>query len=202
MQIDSKKTYAVDDLTENQAYKLGSSLVVPRPIGWIGTRGESGVSNLAPYSFFNMVSSYPPTFVVGPRVTDRRDTLANIEATGEFTVNIVNEQTLLAMNESASALPADQSEFEHCGLTEVEAETINAPLVGEAIANFECTVFQLVPVGSSMLVIGVASRIHIAERILGPDFHVHQDQLEAIGRHAGGLYSRSTSTLFEVERPD
>lgn len=202
MQINPKKTYSVDDLTEDQAYKLGSSLIVPRPIGWIGTRSAAGNTNLAPYSFFNMVSSYPPTFVVGPRVTDRRDTLANIEATGEFTVNVVNEDTLQAMNATASAFPEDESEFDHCGLTEVDAETINAPMVGEAIANFECKVFQLVPVGSSMLVIGVASRIHIAERILGDNFHVHQDRLHAIGRHAGGLYSRTASTLFEVERPD
>jgi len=202
MQIESKKSFTVDDLEVSDAYKLTTSLVVPRPIGWIGTRSESGVSNLAPYSFFNCVAAYPPTFVVAPGVTDRRDTLNNIQANREFTVNIVSEETVEAMNQSAGSYPADQSEFEICGLTEVEAETIDAPLVGEAIANFECTATQLVPVGTGMLIIGVASKIHVAERVVGDNFHVDQAGVRAVGRHAGGMYSLTASTLFNLDRPE
>lgn len=202
MQIEPKHTYAVDDLEPNNAYKLTTSLVAPRPVGWIGTRSEAGNSNLAPYSFFNVVAAYPPTFVVAPTVTGRRDTLTNIEATGQFTVNIVSEETVEAMNLSSGSYPADQSEFDICGLTEVEAETIDAPLVGEAIANFECTATQLVPVGSGMLVIGVASRVHVAERVVGDNFHIDQTEIHAIGRHAGGMYSRTATTLFNLERPE
>jgi len=201
MQIEPKHTYSVDELEVADAYKLATSLVVPRPIGWIGTRSESGGTNLAPYSFFNIVAAYPPTFVVAPAVTGRRDTLTNIEANGQFTVNIVSEETVEAMNLSSGSYPPDQSEFDICGLTEVDAETIDAPLVGEAIANFECTATQLVPVGTGMLVIGVASRVHVAERVVGDNFHIAQSEIHAIGRHAGGMYSRTSSTLFNIDRP-
>lgn len=202
MKIEPKLSYSVDELEMANAYKLTTSLVVPRPIGWIGTRSSAGGSNLAPYSFFNVVAAYPPTFVVAPAVTGRRDTLANIEASGQFTVNIVTESTVEAMNQTSGSFPADVSEFDACGLTEVPAETIDAPLVGEAIANFECTVSQLVPVGSGMLVIAEATRIHVAERVVGDNFRIDQHEVHAVGRHAGGMYSRTSSTLFNLDRPD
>ncbi len=202
MQIEPKHTYPVDELEVAHAYKLATSIVAPRPIGWIGTRAEDGSSNLAPYSFFNVVAAYPPTFVVAPAVTGRRDTLNNIEATGEFTVNIVSESTVEAMNLSSGSYPAGESEFEICGLTEVQAETINAPLVGEAIANFECTASQIIPVGTGKLIIGEASHIHVAERVVGDNFHIAQEELHLIGRHAGGMYSRTAETLFNLDRPD
>ncbi len=202
MKIEPKLTYNVDELEAASAYKLTTSLVVPRPIGWIGTRSEAGISNLAPYSFFNIVAAYPPTFVVAPAVTGRRDTLNNIEATGQFTVNIVTESTVEAMNQSSGSFPADVSEFDECGLTQVAAETIDAPMVGEAITNFECTATQLVPVGTGMLVIGVASRIHVAERVVGDNYHIAQQEVHAVGRHAGGMYSTTSSTLFNLDRPE
>jgi len=202
VKIEPKLTYDVADLDAQAGYKLTTGLVVPRPIGWIGTRSESGVANLAPYSFFNVVAAHPPTFVVAPSVTARRDTLTNIEATKEFTVNIVTEETAEAMNETAGSHPAGESEFDICGLTEASAETISAPLVAEAVANFECTVSQLVPVGSGMLVIGVATRVHIADRLIEENFRLRQDEIRAVGRHAGGMYSTSASTLFELIRPD
>lgn len=209
MQIESKRTYDVDDLEAGHAYKLGTSLIVPRPIGWIGTRSPEGVNNLAPYSFFNMVAPYPPTFVVSPALSARKDTLTNIEATREFTINVVTEETVDAMNLSAGSYPEDVDEFDLCGLTAIEAETIRAPLVGEAVANFECVVTHVIPVGkpsddrpgTAMLIVGEATKIHVAERLVDDTFNVDQVGLRAIGRHAGGLYSRTTDTLFEIERP-
>ena len=209
MQIEVKRTFAIDDMEAGQAYKLGSSLIVPRPIGWIGTRSEDGTPNLAPYSFFNMVAAYPPTFVVAPVLGSRKDTLANLEATREFTVNIVTEETVEAMNLSAGSYDADVDEFEICGLTAVAAETIGAPLVGEAVANFECVVTHVIPVGApsgdlpgnGMLVVGEATKIHVAERLVDDKFNIDQYGLRAIGRHAGGLYNRTAETLFEIERP-
>ncbi len=201
MEIEEKNVYTVEELDVASAYKLATSLVVPRPIGWIGTRNAEGVSNLAPYSFFNIVASYPPTFVVAPVSSARRDTLDNIEASGQFTVNIVSESTVEAMNASAGSYPPDESEFDICGLTEVAAETIDAPLVGEAIANFECRSTHVIELGSGKLVIGEASRIHVASRVVEDDFRITQEEIHAIGRHAGGVYSRSSSTLFKLDRP-
>lgn len=209
MNIEPKRTYAVDDLQPGQGYKLGSSLIVPRPIGWIGTRSEDGVANLAPYSYFNVVAPDPPTFVFAPVLGGRKDTLANIEATREFTVNIVSEETVEAMNLSSGSYPADVDEFEICGLTAVAAESIGAPLVGEAVANFECVVTHTIPVGrpsedlpgTGMLVVGEATKVHVAERLIDDNFSIDQVALQSIGRLAAMTYCRTTDALFELDRP-
>lgn len=210
MPTEPKRTYSISDISATDAYKLSSGLVVPRPIGWIGTVSTEGVRNLAPYSFFNMVAITPPTFVVAPSLSGRKDTLENLLETKAFTINIVTEQTVEAMNLSSGTYPADVDEFEECELTAVVAETSNAPMVAEAAANFECEVVHSLPVGqptddfpgSGMLVIGEAKRIHVAERVIDDSFHIDPFALGAIGRHAGPWYNTTSDSLFQVERPD
>ena len=209
MTYEPKRQYAIDDLQPGEAYKLGTGLTVPRPIGWIGTTDGDGNANLAPYSFFNMVAMYPPTFVIGPALGQRKDTLANLKATGEFTVNIVTEETVEAMNATAESVEAGVDEFALVGLTAAPSETIGAPMVAEATANFECVVTQLIPVGrpsgelpgTGMLVIGEANRIHVAERVVDDAFNVDQVELKAVGRHVGGMYCRTADSLFQIDRP-
>ena len=209
MTYEPKRQYAIDDLQPGEAYKLGTGLAVPRPIGWIGTTDGNGNANLAPYSFFNMVAMYPPTFVIGPALGQRKDTLANLKATGEFTVNIVTEETVEAMNATAESVEAGVDEFALVGLTAAPSETIGAPMVAEATANFECVVTQLIPVGkpsdelpgTGMLVIGEAKRIHVAERVVDDAFNVDQVELKAVGRHVGGMYCRTADSLFQIDRP-
>ena len=209
MKQQPKRQYFVDDMEPGDSYKLGTGLTVPRPIGWIGTVDADGNRNLAPYSFFNMMAIYPPTFVVAPLLGPRKDTLANLQTTGEFTVNIVTEETVEAMNASAQPFEADVDEFEAVGLTPVPSETIAPYMVGEATANFECVVTQMIPVGQAsdehpgtgMLVIGEATRIHVAERVVDDNFNVDQVKLRAVGRHVGGQYSRSADSLFTIDRP-
>ena len=208
--LDAKRTFDVADLDAVSSYKLSTGLIVPRPIGWIGTTSESGVHNLAPFSFFNAVAMHPPTFVVAPVTAGgRKDTLNNIEATGVFTVNVVTEDTVEAMNATAATLPADEDEFVHVGLTAITAETSNAPMVGEAVANFECTLSQMIPVGTptkdqagmGMLIIGEATKIHIAERVVSDGLYIDQHELRAVGRHVGNWYSTSAGSLFDIDRP-
>lgn len=209
MASEPKRSYTIDDLDPAEAYKLASGLTVPRPIGWIGTVSSHGVRNLAPYSFFNVVSGQPPTFVVAPLLDSRKDTLNNLESTGVFTVNIVTRDTVEAMNATAARFPSEVDEFDECGLTAITADTNAAPVVAEAAANFECTVTQMVPLGvgsdgdapSGMLVIGEAQRIHVAERVSDDTFHIDYDELRPIGRLAGGLYCNVSGSLFTLERP-
>lgn len=210
MPIEPKRTFDVDDLSAIDAYKLASGLCVPRPIGWIGTRSSSGIRNLAPYSFFNMVASPPPTFVVSPMLVGRKDTLDNLLETKVFTINIVTEDTVEAMNRSSGTFSADVDEFEECGLTATQADTIDAPMVAEAVANFECVVVKAIPVGretdgqpgSGMMVVGEAQRIHVAERVSDETFHILPHELGAIGRHAGPWYNTTADSLFRLDRPD
>lgn len=209
--LDAKRTFDVSDLDMISSYKLSTGLIVPRPIGWIGTISADGVRNLAPFSFFNVVAMHPPTFVIAPVTAGgRKDTLNNIEETGVFTVNVVTEETVEPMNATSATLPPEVDEFTHVGLTPITSETCAAPMVGEAVANFECTLSQMIPVGTptedqaglGMLIIGEATRIHIAERVVSDDLRIDQQELRAVGRHVGNAYCMTAGSLFDIDRPE
>lgn len=198
--------FLTDEIEAIDAYKLMSGLVVPRPIGWIGTRSPDGVNNLAPYSFFNGVAASPPTVMFAPtgQPHARKDTLSNVRDTGVFTVNIVNFDLGPAMNASSGTYPADVDEFEVAGLTVKEAEAIDAPIVAEAPASFECEVLQIVEIGGapmgSQVVFGKVVAFNVADRLLDGT-RVDQVALDPIGRHVGNLYSHA-GELYEMTRPD
>jgi len=207
---EAKTTIAFDDIPAHHAYTIGSGLIVPRPIGWLGTVSADGIPNLAPYSFFNMVANNPPTFVVAPMLVGRKDSLDNMEATRVCTVNVVTDETFAAMNASAATVDAEVDEFEHAGLTAIVSDDCPAPRVAEATANFECRVVDMIPVGrpleegrpgSGMLVILEADRLHVADRVLD-GHHIDQAELKAIGRHAGAWYNRTADALTTLDRPE
>jgi flavin reductase (DIM6/NTAB) family NADH-FMN oxidoreductase RutF len=199
-----KRRFTVADLSGADPYKLTTGLIVPRPIGWIGSLSAGGIPNLAPYSFFNAVSGMPPTFVFSPGRGGRKDTLANVREVGEFTINIVTAEVAAAMNATAASLPAEVDEFEAAGLTAVPSVSVRPPMVGECKANIECVVTQIIEVGhpeaGNALVIGEAVEFHIVDEILDGT-RIDQAGLRAIGRHVGNQYSNATD-LFEITRPD
>ena len=199
-----KTRFTVADLSGVDPYKLATGLVVPRPIGWIGSIAADGTPNLAPYSFFNCVSGVPPTFVFSPGRAGRKDTLQNVREVGEFTINIVTAEVVEAMNASAATFPADVDEFEAVGLTAVPSRSVRPPMVGECKANIECTVSQIVDIGhadfGNGLVIGEAVEFHVADDLLDGT-RIDQAALGAVGRHVGNMYSHATE-LFEITRPD
>jgi len=188
------------------AYKLLSGLVVPRPIGWIGTRSSAGVNNLAPYSFFNGVAASPPTVMFAPtgQPAARKDTLANVRETGVFTVNIVDFSLVEQMNSSAGSYPEDVDEFEVAGLAVREAQSIDAPIVDTAPASFECRLMKIVEIGEGMMassvVFGEVVAFDVSDRIIDGT-HIDQEALDAVGRHVGSYYSRANQ-LFTVDRPE
>ncbi len=191
------------ELTGTEPYKLLTGLVVPRPIGWIGTVSLAGVPNLAPYSFFNAVSGRPPMLVFSPGRGSRKDTLANVRTMPEFTVNVVTAEVAEAMNITAAPLPPGESEFDYAGLTEMPSTFIRPPRVAECRAAMECVVTDIVeigdPVEGNALVIGEVVVFHVAEELLDGT-RIDQSQLAAVGRHAGNWYSNATD-LFELIRP-
>lgn len=203
--MSTKRLIDPDAVDDREAYKLLIGLVVPRPIGWIGSVDATGRRNLAPYSFFNAVAATPPTVLFSPltRAGEAKDTLANVRATGEFTVNIVSYDLAESMNLTSGSHPPDVDEFEVSGLTAVSGARVAAPLVAEARANLECLVTQIVPVGrppmDGTLVIGEVVAFHVREDLLDGT-RVDQTGLDAIGRMGGPAYTR-TSHLFTLERP-
>lgn len=199
-----KRVFDLEGTGSKDAYKLLSGLIVPRPIGWIGTRRENGTYNLAPFSFFNVVSSNPPTVLFsGGRHSDRpKDSVTLAELAGEFSVNIVSESVADAMNITSGTFTAEDDEFEIAGLTPVLGQVVNAPMVAESPANLECRVVDILDLGSdarTRVVIGEVAVIHVSEDVLDGT-RVDNDALQAIGRMAGNTYIH-TRDRFDLIRP-
>lgn len=143
-----------------------NAIVGPRPIGWISTVNAEGVRNLAPYSFFNGFNYRPP--IIGFSSVGWKDSVANIEATGEFVWNLATRDLAVAMNETSASLPSDEDEFVRAGLTAAPSRTVAAPCVLESPVNFECALTQLIqlrdtagdPVDTWM-VLGQVIAVHI-----------------------------------------
>lgn len=180
-------TLEVKHLSGRQRYRLLTSLVVPRPIGWISTRSPDGLRNLAPFSYFNALSASP--VLVGASVGRRRDgpkhTLTNIQARGEFVVNLVSERHLEAMVRTAGDWPAEVDEFEEAGLTPAEATTVDAPYVSDAAAVFECRLFPEVSLGdANTLVIGEVLTVHLGSALVvdADSLHVDVRSYRPVGR--------------------
>jgi flavin reductase (DIM6/NTAB) family NADH-FMN oxidoreductase RutF len=201
-----KHGFDPDDHDDVDIYKLLIGLVVPRPIGWIGSVSSEGARNLAPFSFFNAVAASPPTVLFSTIRAGgaRKDTLSNVEETGVFTVNVVTEETVEAMNVTSGGYEPSVDEFEVAGLTAVAGTVVDAPMVGEAKANLECRLSQVVPIGTdgpmaASIVIGEVVRIHVQGSILDGT-RIDQAALRAVGRMGGPAYTR-TRDLFSLDRP-
>jgi flavin reductase (DIM6/NTAB) family NADH-FMN oxidoreductase RutF len=197
-----KRIYRLQDAEGVDGYKLLSGLVVPRPIGWIGTVRPDGSYNLAPFSFFNLVAVDPPTVIFsGGKHADRlKDSVALAEQAGEFTVNIVSEDVTAAMNITSGAYEAATDEFAMAGLTAVLGEVVRAPMVAESPANFECTVVHAMDIGeTNRLVFGEVVVVHVRPELLDGT-RVDTDALKAVGRLAGPSYTRTTDR-FDLSRP-
>jgi len=191
----------VDPATTPRAdvYRAMIRSILPRPIAWVSSVASDGVTNLAPFSFFTAISADPPTlcFAPGRRSIDgsKKDTLRNIEETGEFVVNIVGEDTAEKMNETATDYPSDISEFEEVGLTPAPSVVVKAPRVAESPVNFECRKYDIISIGpdgpgGAALVIGEIVRIHVAERVLR-EGKIDPALLRPIGRLGGMEYTRT-----------
>lgn len=199
----TKLVFELDAAESRDRYKLLTGLVVPRPIGWIGTRRDDGTNNLAPFSFFNVVSTNPPVvlFSAGSHLDRRKDSATLAEERGEFTVNIVSEDVVHAMSVTSGSFTADDDEFAIANLTAEPGIRVDAPIVAESPANLECRVRQVIELGKrTRLILGDVVVIHVGEDVLDGT-RVDNDVLRAVGRMAGATYI-NTRARFDIERPD
>ncbi|MHA3020252.1 flavin reductase family protein [Mycobacterium sp. BMJ-28] len=148
-----------------------NAIIGPRPIGWISTHDAGGIRNLAPYSFFNGFNYHPP--IIGFSSIGWKDTVANVDSTGEFVWNLATRSLATRMNETAATLPSEQDEFVRAGLTPVPSTVVSAPRVLESPVNFECRLTQLTRLqrvdGTELdtwLVLGEVVAVHIDPRWL------------------------------------
>ena len=193
------------ELDPQSVYKLLIGSVVPRPIAWTSTVSTGGVRNLAPFSFFTVASRQPPMLCisVGPRVDSNiptKDTLDNVEETGEFVVNIVSLSLSNTMFESSKSHPPEADEFEKAGLTPAPCEVVGAPRVEEAGVGMECLLDRVLPLGSDHLVIGRMVRFHVRDELYGANGRIDVAGLDPLGRLAGD-YTK-VETVFELPKED
>ncbi len=183
-------------------YRTLSGAVVPRPIAWVSTTGEDGVDNLAPYSFFNVVSTDPPTlmFAPGDRPGGHTDTARNALDTGEFVVNVVDRAMAEAMNETSATLPGDESEFDHAGVEAVRSTRVGPPRVAASPVAFECELADFVEIGTGNVVFGEVVYVHVDDAVVTGG-KVDVTKLDAVGRLAGNYYC-TTADRFRMVRPD
>ena len=194
-----------------ELHKLIIGCVVPRPIAWISTVDPQGATNLAPFSFFNGVASNPPTvsvsFSFNPhREDNRKDTLRNILATGEFVINSVGEPFETQMHASSGDYPLGASEIEALTLTTVPSRTVAPGRLGESGVAFECRLDRTIPIGSgpgsATLVLGRVLCIEVVDGLVNEQLHMDLGALKPIGRLAGNGYCY-VRELFDLgPRPD
>ena len=193
----------------SEFYRILISSVAPRPIAWVSTINKEGRPNLAPFSFFNVVSGHPPMLGFSPALRrlehghTLKDTLRNIRDTGEFVVNVVTFANAVAMNLSSGEYEPEVNEFELAKLATRPSEVVRPPQVAESPVSFECKLNRILDFGneppSGSLVIGEIVCVHLQDGVL-KDGRLDPQSLDLIGRMGGTQYSRTTQR-FDMERP-
>ena len=190
-----------------------NSLVIPRPIGWITTVDPEGVVNLAPYSFFNAVGYRPPTVMfasgAGSGENGQKDSLRNVEATGEFVCNLSTWETREAMNQSSASVGPEVDELEMSGLTPVPSKLVKPPRVKEAPVHLECKHLRSVdfPNWSNkdryVVVFGEVIGVHIEDQYITPEGLIDVDGMKPIGRLGYDDYTIvGGDSIFTMTRPE
>lgn len=175
-----------------------NAIVSPRPIGWISTRGPKG-DNLAPYSFFNALAYTPPQVMFAGGM---KDSIRNVAESGVFAVNVVEEASLIAMNETSARFARGEDEFFHAGIARAECSTIDCPRVGSAPATLECRMQQIVTLQGedNFMVIAEVTGIHLRDDcVVDGRFDVTRFGIAArLGYHDYTV----VRSLLQMRRPD
>ena len=185
-----------------------NAIIAPRPIGWISSRDSKGNVNLAPYSFFNGFNYTPP--IIGFASTSRKDSLRNIEETGEFVWNLATMDLAKQMNATAAHVAPEVDEFTLAGLTAVPGSIVNVPRVGESPVSFECRLTQIIQLKAAdgrelagWLTLGEVVAVHIDKKLIQDG--VYQTALAhpivRAGRR-GDYFEIRQDAMFEMRRPD
>lgn len=186
-----------------EMYKLLTGAIVPRPIALVSTVSSQGVTNLAPYSAFNLVSSDPPCLSISVAYAGEekeKDTVTNIKQTKQFVVNSANLWHAEPLIQTAAEYPSDVSEIDAVGYTPIESATINVPRIKEAAIHFECELYKIVDIGESklggsQLVIGKILYVHIDKRCF-IDGKINLDIFQPLARLGGPYCAKLGENLY------
>ncbi|GKT11431.1 MAG: hypothetical protein ISEC1_P0395 [Thiomicrorhabdus sp.] len=194
------------DLTTPELYKLLVGSILPRPIAWVSSKDENGVTNLAPYSCFTIASCNPPVLSIShmnPNDRMPKDTFLNLQITGECVVNIVSTDQAEQMNQSCANYPASVSEFDAVGIETTPSQKVSVVGVKASKVRYECALREIVsisdqPMGGALILLDIRA-IYIDDTIY-IDNEINSKLLDAIGK-LGGNYYVGTQDTFTIERP-
>ncbi|KAF8493628.1 hypothetical protein JB92DRAFT_2749910 [Gautieria morchelliformis] len=202
------KSIDTGSIPPRELYPLMISGIIPRPVAFVSSLSVSGVHNLAPFSYFSMVSHNPPLISISflhPRHKEK-DTSENIRATKGFTVNIISEPFVTNANFTSIDAPEDVDEWIGSGLTKEPSTIVSPPRVKESAYSMECELFHLhdlFPPGASQmsgtLILGHVRVIHVRNSILNERGTVDADKLRPVARLGGLTYGRLGDS-FELPR--
>jgi flavin reductase (DIM6/NTAB) family NADH-FMN oxidoreductase RutF len=184
-----------------------NAIVGPRPIGWISSHDAQGRLNLAPYSFFNAFNYTPP--IVGFASVGAKDTVRNVQQTGEFAWNLVTRPLAQAMNITCSSVRPEVDEFQLAGLTPTASRLISVPRVAESPVSFECRVTQVIQLQGvdgtkveSWLTLGEVVAVHISKSMLKDGVYDTAGARHVVrGGGAGDYFEICPEQLFHMARP-
>lgn len=190
-----------------ETYYLMVQLITPRPIAWVSTMSSTGVTNLAPFSFFNGVGANPPSVLFCPvnrRDGSRKDSLINVLETKQFVVNVVSHHSAEVMNATSADYDSSTSEIDALKIETLPSTKVKPPRVAGALAQFECELLQHVelaegPAGANV-VIGRVVMLHVDDSVIDDKHFIDPAKLDTIGRMGGAAYTRTTER-FEMDRP-
>ena len=185
------------------------SAVAPRPIALASTIDSEGISNLSPFSFFNVFSANPPILIFSParRVRDNttKHTLENAKATREVVINVVNHAIVQQTSLSSTEYDKGINEFEKAGFTMLASEKVKPFRVKESPVQFECKILEIKELGNQggagNLIICEVVCMHIAEEVLDEKGSIDQVKLDLVARAGGSFYSRANTSFFEIPKP-
>lgn len=194
------------DLTQRENYKLLIGSIIPRPVAVVSTQSADGIVNIAPFSFFNIVSSEPVilSLAIQRKEGELKDTARNLLATKEAVVHILDQTNVQEANKTAALLPADQSELTISGFTTTASKTIAVPGLNEASVRLETILHQHVPIKkdqqttADLLLLEVVG-YQIAEDVY-QDGKIDPRALQAVSRLAGNSYA-TIGEIFDIKRP-
>ena len=194
------------DLTQRENYKLLIGSIIPRPVAVVSTQSADGSVKIAPFSFFNIVSSEPVilSLAIQRKEGELKDTARNLLATKEAVVHILDQTNVQEANKTAAFLPADQSELTVSGFTTTASKTIAVPGLNEASVRLETILHQHVPIKKDQQITADLLLLEVVGYQVAED--VYQDgkidprALQAVSRLAGNSYA-TIGEIFDIKRP-
>jgi flavin reductase (DIM6/NTAB) family NADH-FMN oxidoreductase RutF len=191
--------YAPHDLTARERYKVLTGFVLPRPIAWVTTIGDTGVVNAAPFSFFNVFCEDPPLcmFSASPGPDGLpKDTAVNIQRTGEFVVNLADEPLARVMHDSSGDFPPEIGEPSYLGLKLAPSTKVAVPRLADAPWAMECKTWKTIDVNGRQLIMGEGIHFHIRDELWDTaSMRVHMDRYHPVGRMFADRYCRTDDRM-------